>query len=151
VVAVAAGAGNRRLFESLGATRVVEGGQSMNPATAELLDAIEAVPGEGVLVLPNNPNVLLAAEQAVSLAERPARVVRATRIPAGLAAMVAFDPARSADENAAEMEEIVEHVASGEVTVASRDSELNGLAIREGEFLGLADGQPVIAGESFDE
>jgi DAK2 domain fusion protein YloV len=151
VVAVAAGEGNRRLFESLGVTRIVEGGQSMNPATAELLDAIEAVIGEGVLVLPNNPNVLLAAEQAVGLAGRPARVVHATTIPAGLAAMVAFDPGRSADENAAEMEEIVENVASGEVTVASRDAELNGLAIREGQFLGLADGQPVLAAESFDE
>jgi hypothetical protein len=151
VVAVAAGAGNRRLFESLGAARVVEGGQSMNPATSDLVAAIDSAPGEEVLVLPNNKNVLLTAEQAASMASRPARVIPATTIPAGLAAMVAFDPEQSADENAAEMEEIVESVATGEVTVASRDADLNGLSIREGQFLGLADGEPVLAGESFDE
>jgi DAK2 domain fusion protein YloV len=151
VVAVAAGPGNRRLFESLGAARVVEGGQSMNPSTADLVEAIEAVPGEAVLVLPNNANVLLSAEQAARLSSRPARVVPATTIPAGLAAMVAFDPERGADENAEEMSEIVEGVTTGEVTVASRNAELDGLTIRRGQYLGLADGEPVVAGESFDE
>ena len=150
VVAVAVGPGNRRLFESLGADKVIEGGQSMNPAAAELVSAIESAPGEEVLVLPNNANVLLAAEQAVALASRPARVVPATTIPAGLAAMVAFDPGRTAEENAAEMAEIVAGVVSGEVTVASRDAELDGIPIREGQFLGLADGEPVLADESFD-
>jgi DAK2 domain fusion protein YloV len=151
VVAVSAGAGNRRLFESLGAQSVVEGGQSMNPAAAELVAAIDAAGGDEVLVLPNNANVLLAAEQAASLASRPARVVHATSIPAGLAAMVAFDPARTSDENAADMDEIVEHLSTGEVTVASRDADLNGLSIRDGQFLGLVDGEPVLAGESFDD
>jgi DAK2 domain fusion protein YloV len=151
VVAVAAGPGNRRLFESLGAARIVEGGQSMNPATADLVEAIESSPGEEVLVLPNNKNVLLTAEQAAGLAKRPARVVPATTIPAGLAAMVGFDRERSAEENAEEMGGIVDGVATGGVTVASRDAELDGLPIREGQFLGLADGEPVLAGESFDE
>jgi DAK2 domain fusion protein YloV len=151
VVAVAAGSGNRRLFESLGAAHVVEGGQSMNPATADLVAAIEAVSADEVILLPNNRNVLLSAEQAVGIASRPARVLAATTIPAGLAAMVAFDPERPAEQNAAEMGEIIESVATGEVTVASRDAELGGLPIREGQFLGLADGEPVLAGESFDE
>jgi uncharacterized protein len=151
VVAVAAGPGNRRLFESLGAARVVEGGQSMNPSTADLVAAIEAAPGEEVLVLPNNSNVLLSAEQAAGLSSRPARVVPATTIPAGLAAMVGFDPERTAQENAEEMAEIVGGVATGEVTVASRNAELDGLAIEAGQYLGLADGEPVLAGESFDE
>jgi len=151
VVAVAAGAGNRRLFESLGTAEVVEGGQSMNPATADLVAAIDAVAADEVIVLPNNPNVLLAAEQAVGLSARPARVVPVRTIQAGLAAMVSFDPSRTADENAAEMAEAVEAVATGEVTVASRDAELNGLAIRRGQFLGFADGEPVLAAESFDE
>jgi DAK2 domain fusion protein YloV len=151
VVAVAAGAGNRRLFESLGAAEVVEGGQSMNPATADLVAAIDAVAADEVIVLPNNPNVLLAAEQAVGLSTRPARIVPVRTIQAGLAAMVSFDPSRTADENAAEMAEAVEAVATGEVTVASRDAELNGLAIRRGQFLGFADGEPVLAAESFDE
>jgi DAK2 domain fusion protein YloV len=151
VVAVAAGRGNRRLFESLGAAHVVEGGQSMNPAAADLVAAIESAPGDEVLVLPNNENVLLAAEQAVALATKPARVVPATAIPAGLAAMVAFDPERSAEENAEEMGEIVAAVVTGEITVASRDADLNGIPIRAGQFLGLADGKAVLAGESFDE
>jgi uncharacterized protein len=151
VVAVAAGAGNRRLFESLGAKQVVEGGQSMNPAIADLVAAIDAVPADEVIVLPNNPNVLLAAEQAVGLASRPARVVAAMTIPAGLAAMVAFDPDRLAQKNAEEMSEAAGEVTTGEVTVASRDAELNGLAVRAGQFLGLADGEAVLAGESFDE
>jgi DAK2 domain fusion protein YloV len=151
VVAVAAGAGNRRLFESLGAAQVIEGGQSMNPATAELVAAIESSPGEEVIVLPNNSNVLLTAEQAVALAQRPAHVVAATTIPAGLAAMVGFHADRPAQENAAEMGEIVDGVVTGEVTVASRDAELNGLAIREGQFLGLAGAEPVLAAASFDE
>jgi DAK2 domain fusion protein YloV len=151
VVAVAAGPGNRRLFESLGAARVVEGGQSMNPSTAELVAAIEAAPGDEVLVLPNNSNVLLSAEQAADLSVRPARVVPATAIPAGLAAMVGFDPERSAEENAGEMAEIVGGVVTGEVTVASRNAELDGVAIKEGQYLGLADGEPVLAAESFDD
>jgi DAK2 domain fusion protein YloV len=151
VVAVAAGRGNRRLFESLGAAMVVEGGQSMNPAAADLVAAIEAAPGDEVLVLPNNKNVLLAAEQAVGLATKPARVVPATTIPSGLAAMVAFDAERRAEENADEMGEIVDAIATGEVTVASRDADLNGIHIREGQYLGLADGKAVLAAESFDE
>src|SRR5439155_1228508 len=136
---------------SLGAALVVEGGQSMNPSTADLVAAIEAAPGDEVMVLPNNKNVLLSAEQAVGIASPRARVVPATTIPAGLAAMVGFEPERSAEENAAEMGEIVDCVATGEVTVASRDAELDGLPIRAGQFLGLADGEAVYAAESFDD
>jgi len=150
VVAVVAGAGNRRLFESLGA-RVVEGGQSMNPAAAELVEAIEAASSGEVLVLPNNPNVVLTAEQAAELARKPVDVVPATSIQAGLAAMVAFDPSRSADENAAAMKQILAEVATGAVTVASRDVELNGLAVRKGNYLGLLDGEPIAGGEGFEE
>ncbi len=151
VVAVAAGAGNRRLFESLGTAWIVEGGQTMNPSTADLLAAIEAVAAEEVLVLPNNSNVILSAEQAAGLASKPVHVVPTDTIQAGLAAMVAFDPERTAEENTAGMREILETVATGEVTVASRDVELNGLEIRKGEFLGLAEGEPVAGGTSFDE
>ena len=146
-----AGEGNRRLFESLGASRIVEGGQTMNPSTAELAAAIEAAPGEGVIVLPNNSNVILAAEQAVANTDKRAEVVATDSLPAGLAAMVVFDPDRDAADNAAEMREVLATVATGEVTVASRDVELNGLAIREGAYLGLADGEAVAGGADFDE
>ncbi|MGI8421129.1 MAG: DAK2 domain-containing protein [Gaiellaceae bacterium] len=150
VVAVVAGAGNRRLFESLGA-RVVEGGQTMNPSTKELLAAIEATGAAEVIVLPGNANVILSAEQAATLAERPVRVLRTESIQTGLAAMVAFDADADAETNAAEMTETMAQVATGEVTVASRDVELNGFPIRKGNWLGLADGEPVAEGDSFDE
>jgi dihydroxyacetone kinase-like predicted kinase len=150
VVAVVAGKGNRVLFESLGATQIVEGGQSMNPAAADLVEAIQRARSDAVIVLPNNSNVVLAAEQAAELSEKSVRVVRTDSIPAGLAAMVAFDPARDVDENVGDMEDAVASVATGAVTVASKDAQLNGLAVQKGNFLGLADGKPVAQGESFD-
>ena len=151
VVAVVAGEGNRAIFESLGAARVVEGGQTMNPSTADLVAAAEAVPAPEAILLPNNANVVLAAEQAARLAGKPVEVVPSDSIPAGLAAMVVFDGARSAAENAAEMQAAIEGVATGEVTIASRDAVLNGLKIRKGNYFGLAEGDPVAGGESFDE
>jgi hypothetical protein len=151
VVAVVAGEGNRRLFESLGASEIVEGGQTMNPSTADLLAAIERAPGETVVVLPNNSNVILAAEQAAAHAEKTARVVPTDSLPAGLAAMVVFDPARAAAENADEMADVLVTVVTGEVTVASRDVDLNGISIREGSWVGLAGGEPIAGGADFDE
>ena len=151
VVAVVAGDGNRELLERLGASHNVEGGPSMNPAAADLVDAIGRTHAASVLLLPNNSNVVLAAEQAATLSERNVRVIRTDSIPAGLAAMVAFDPSREAEANAGDMEEAVATVATGAVTVASKDSQLNGLAVQKGNFLGLADGEPVAQGADFDE
>jgi uncharacterized protein len=155
VVAVVAGEGNRLLFESLaapvGPIAIVEGGQSMNPSTRDLLGAIESLPADEAIVLPNNSNVVLTAEQAAANASRPVEVVPADSIPAGLAALVAFDGSRSAAENAIEMREAVAAIATGEVTVASRDVELDGLAIRQGEWVGLAGGVAVAGGSGFEE
>jgi DAK2 domain fusion protein YloV len=151
VVAVVAGAGNQALFESLGAARIVEGGQTMNPSTADLVAAIEAAPGGDVILLPNNANVVLSAEQAGRLASKHVEVVATDSLQAGLAAMVAFNPDRSAAENAGEMRDVLAAVATGEVTVASRDVELNGLSVRKGAYLGLAAGRPVAGGPDFDE
>jgi len=151
VVAVVAGSGNRAIFESLGAARVVEGGQSMNPSTAELVAAVEALAAPEAILLPNNSNVILAAEQAARAAEKPVEVVPTDSIPAGIAAMVVFDGARPAAENAAAMREAIEAVATGEVTIASRDAVLNGLAVRKGNYFGLAGGDPVAEGRSFEE
>jgi DAK2 domain fusion protein YloV len=151
VVAVCAGEGNRRLFESLGAAWIVEGGQTMNPPTAELLGAIEATSAEEVIVLPDNSNVILAAEQAAELAGRPVRVVPTRSLQEGLTALVAFSQDRSAEENAEEMQRALDGVATGEVVVASRDAALNGLSVRQGEYLGLAGEKAIATGPSFDD
>ena len=150
VVAVVAGTGNRRLFESLGAS-VVDGGRTMNPATADILAAVEASPAADVVVLPNNSNVVMAAEQAADHSAKRVRVVPTVSLQAGLAAMVAFDASATLAANVESMQEALAAVATGAVTVASRDVEMNGLAVRRGAFLGLADGEPVAGGDSFDD
>jgi DAK2 domain fusion protein YloV len=149
-IAVAGGTGNRRLFESLGA-RVVDGGRTMNPSTAELLAAVEAEPAPGAVILPNDRNVQMAAEHAAENASKPVCVVPTVSLQAGLAAMVAFDPALSAEENGEAMAAAADEVATGAVTVASRDVQTNGLAVSKGAWLGLADGVPVAGGASFEE
>jgi uncharacterized protein len=150
LVAVASGAGIRRLFESLGA-RVVDGGPTMNPSTAELVAAVEATGATEAILLPNDANVVLAAELASQASSLPATVVPTVSPQAGLAAAVAFDPGVSRAENAAAMGLVAADVGTGAVTIASRDVQLNGVAIRKGAWLGLADGKPVAGGDTFDE
>jgi DAK2 domain fusion protein YloV len=155
VVAVVAGEGNRRLFESLaepvGPIRLVEGGQTMNPSTADLLRAVQSLAADEAVVLPNNSNIVLAAEHAGANADRTVEVVGTTSIQAGLAALLAFDGSRGAAENAAEMRDAIAAVGTGEVTIASRDVELDGVEIRKGRWLGLADDRPVAATEGFED
>jgi DAK2 domain fusion protein YloV len=151
VVAVVAGAGNRELYESVTAVTIVEGGQSMNPSTADILAAIDATPAAEVVVLPNNGNVILSAEQAVGLAAKPVHVVPTRSIQAGLAALFAHDGDLSAAENASAMADAAAGVATAAVTTASRDVELNGLRVSRGQYLGLLEDEPVIGGDSFDE
>jgi hypothetical protein len=150
VVAVVAGGGNRAIFASLGAAVIVEGGQS-NPSAAQLVEAIEAAPAPEVVLLPNNSNVILTAEQAAGLGVKPVEVVPTDSIQRGLAALVVFDGTLSAAENAAAMREAFSGVATGEVTTASRDAELDGVSVRKGAYLGLADGAPVASGANFDD
>ena len=148
VVAVSTGAGNRALFESLGAI-VVDGGRTMNPSTSDLVDALGSVASQEVIVLPNSGNVIMAAEQAADHSTKTARVVPTRSLQAGLAAMVAFDGSLGVEENAATMSET--DVATGAVTIASRDVQLNGVDVESGKWLGLADGEPVAGGETFDD
>jgi len=150
VVAVSSGAGNRRLFESLGAI-VVDGGRTMNPSTADLLAAIDGARASEIVVLPNGPNVIMAADQAAGHSSKPARVVPTRSLQAGLAALVAFDPSAGADENAAMLRDLERGVSTGAVTVASRDIELSSGAVVKGSWLGLEDGRPVLGGDTFDE
>jgi hypothetical protein len=148
-VAVALGDGNRRLFESLGAA-TVEGGETMNPSTADLLGAVDALGEHGVVLLPNSKNVVLAAEQAAAESAKDVRVVPTRNMQAGLGALVAFDAARSIDENVAEMEEAAAAVRAGAVARASRDATMGDVDVAEGEFLGLVDGEPVASGDALE-
>jgi DAK2 domain fusion protein YloV len=151
VIAVVVGEGNRRLFEDLGAGRIVEGGQTMNPSTADLLTAVEALDAGEVVILPNNSNVLMAAEQAARVAGKPVHVVPTESIPAGLSALVAFNAERTAAENAAAMGETLAGVATGEIALATREASTNGVPVREGEYLALLDGDAVASGAEFDD
>jgi DAK2 domain fusion protein YloV len=151
VVAVVVGDGNRRLFEALGAERIVLGGPTMNPPTADLLAAVESVAAAEVVLLPNDANVLMAAEQAARLASRPVHVVPTESLQGGLAAAVAFNPERSAAENAAAMLDAVAAVATGEIAIASREATVDGVSVREGEYLARLNGTTVTAGPSFQE
>ncbi len=151
VVAVVSGTGNRRLYESLGAAAVVEGGGWMSPSTQEILAAIERTPEPEVVVLPNHDNAVTAAEQAAALAGKPVRVVPSSSIQAGLAAMVAYEGSRSAEENERAMVEALASVSTGAVTTASREVELSGRRVRRGDYLGLLEGEPVAGGPDFHE
>jgi uncharacterized protein len=147
LVAVCPGQGNRRLFESLGATKVIEGGQTMNPSAAELVAAIDAVPADEVLVLPNNSNVVLTAEQAAALSSKAVRVIPSRSVQAGLAAMGRYIPTNSPEQNEEDMLDALGSVRTGEVTVASRDAELDGVKIAKGAYLGLVEDAAVVAAD----
>ncbi len=151
VVAVAAGEGLSRIFRSLGATAVVEGGQTMNPSTAQIVEAIEALPTDKVIVLPNNKNILLAAQQAAEVSQKDVVVVPTRSIPQGISALLALDQEATLEENAEAMMEAAQEVITGEVTWATRDVALNGVKVREGDAIGLLDGELVVDANSFEE
>jgi hypothetical protein len=137
VVAVATGDGVRRIFRSLGVHHIVAGGQSMNPSTAQLLEAVEAVPADEVVILPNNKNIVPVAEQVDALTEKTVRVVPTTSITEGFAALMEYDPQASAEENGQLMAEAARRIRSAEVTRAVRDATWPGGTIRRGDFIGL--------------
>jgi DAK2 domain fusion protein YloV len=138
VVAVATGDGIRRIFYSLGVQRIVTGGQSMNPSAAQLLEAVESAPASQVVVLPNNKNVIAVAKQVQDQTTKSVRVVPTRGIAEGFAALVAYDPEASVDENSDEMSSAATAVVAGEVTRAVRDAPSDAGAIKEGDFIGLA-------------
>ena len=141
-ISVAAGKGLQELFQDLGCANVVSGGQTMNPSTEDLLEAVLATPAKKVFVLPNNKNILMAAEQTVPLAtDREVIVIPTRTIPQGLSAMLAFDPDSDAEANREAMLEAAGNVDTGLVTFAARDSEYDGHTIRHGDILGLKNGK----------
>lgn len=140
-VAVASGDGIEELFKDLGADCVVRGGQTMNPSTDDILQAIMAVPAETVFVLPNNKNIIMAAEQAVKLADRRVCVLQSKTIPQGITALMNFDPESDFDTNRLNMTKSLDSVSTGLITFAARDSDFEGHSIREGEILALDNGK----------
>jgi uncharacterized protein len=138
VVAVCAGDGVKRIFRSLGARQIVAGGQSANPSTADILDAIAGAPADEVVVLPNNPNVIAVAEQAAAHSPKKVRVVPTSGIPEGFAALLAYDPEAHADTNAENMAAAADHVVSGEVVQASRNAESEAGPVKAGDWLGVS-------------
>ena len=140
-VAVAAGDGLQALFTDLGCNHVVSGGQTMNPSTDDILSAIEATPAKVVYVLPNNKNIILAAEQAIPLADRTVHVLQTRTIPQGVSAMLSFDADLSVEENLLAMSKAADNVSTGQITFAARDSDYDGHSIKEGEILALDNGK----------
>lgn len=147
-VAVCAGEGLQELFTDIGADVVVSGGQTMNPSTDDILNAIMATPAKTVFVLPNNKNIIMAAEQAIPLAkDRQVRVLQTKTVPQGISAMLVFDETQSADDNQMAMMEAAGHVQTGSVTFAARDSELDGRPIKQGEIMGMCGGKIKFLGD----
>lgn len=151
VVAVAAGEGLGHILSSLGVASIVNGGQTNNPSTEEILAAINSVPAERVIVLPNNKNIFLAAEAAGELSAKQVAVVHTRTIPQGVSAMLSWHADGDLDEVAEAMSEAGLQVASGEITTSTRSVELNGLNIKEGEIIGLADGNICASGDNITD
>jgi DAK2 domain fusion protein YloV len=151
VVAVASGDGIRRILEGIGVDSVVSGGQTMNPSTEDILAAVESVPSNDVLLLPNNANIILAAQQVAELSRKRVRLVPSRSLPQGIAALFAFDFSADLETNASAMSHALSQVQSIEVTRAVRDSEVDGLKISRDDVIGLLNGSIVEAGGSAPE
>ena len=136
-VAVAAGDGIESLFTDLGADKVVSGGQTMNPSTDDILRAVETTPAKTVFVLPNNKNIIMAAEQTTRFSTRKVVVLQTKSVPMGISAMLVFDPDADVDTNASNMQAAADSVGTGSITFAARDSDYEGHKIKEGEILAL--------------
>ncbi len=140
-VAVANGAGLEALFRDLGVDSIVRGGQTSNPSTEDILEAIHATPAHTVFVLPNNKNIIMAAEQTVKLADRKVIVLQTRSIPQGITAMLGFDPSADAEANSIAMTEAFDRVGSGQITFAVRNSEVDDKKIKQGDILGMENGK----------
>ena len=142
-MAVAAGEGLKAVFTDLAVDAVVSGGQTMNPATEDILAAVQSVPAKTVFVLPNNKNIIMAAEQAEKLADRRVVVLPTRTVPMGITAMLNFDPTASVETNTINMMKAADNVSTGLITYAARDSEYDGKRIRKGEIMALENGKIV--------
>ncbi len=151
VVAVSPGAGITRVFASLGAAAVVEGGQTMNPSTQEILHSFEDLPTDKIIILPNNKNIIMAAKIAAGLSVKKVSVIPSRSIPQGLAAMLRLAPNGNLDTIIEEMNEALEEVETGEITTATRNVEIDGVDVLEGQIIALHNGKLVAASESIED
>ncbi|QUW21837.1 DAK2 domain-containing protein [Sporosarcina sp. Marseille-Q4063] len=151
IVTVAMGSGIAELLQSVGASAVIEGGQTMNPSTEDIVKAIEDISAERVLILPNNKNIIMAAEQAAEIIGIEAAVVPTKTVPEGLSAILAFNPEAEVSVNATAMTEAASHVKTAQVTHAVRDTTIDGLTIKKGEYMGIAEGKIVTTHASIEE
>jgi hypothetical protein len=151
VVSVSPGAGISRVFASLGVAAVVEGGQTMNPSTKDILDAFENLPTDKIIILPNNKNIILAAEQARDVTVKKVHVVPSRSIPQGLAAMMHLNPDGETEVVAAKMEKAIEEVITVEVTTATRTVEIDGVSVEQGQVIALVNGKLAISTETVEE
>ncbi|MBD8068339.1 DAK2 domain-containing protein [Bacillus sp. PS06] len=143
IVTVAMGSGISDMFKSLGAHAVIEGGQTMNPSTEDILKAIEEIHAEKVFILPNNKNIIMAAEQAASVADGNVVVIPSKTVPQGMAAMLAFNPASDIEQNKAMMDAALSHVKTGQITYAVRNTNIDGIEITKDDFMGISEGKIV--------
>lgn len=151
VVSVVAGTGLERIFRSLGVDNIIRGGQTMNPSTQDLLEAVENCQSDQVIILPNNGNVVLTAQQVPQLTKKKVTVIPTKSIPQGIGALLAFDPSKKIDENEANMASSFTTVKTGEVTYAIRNSRFNGVEIEEKDIIGLLDGEIRTVGKTTRE
>jgi DAK2 domain fusion protein YloV len=150
MVVVSPGPGLSKLFRSLGADVIVSGGQTMNPSIEHLFQAIQDVPAQEVIVLPNNSNIILAAQQAQALSSKHVRVILTKTIPQGVNALLAYNYSADLDTNVRSMERSAQEVQTAEITTAVRDVRINDMEVREGQIIGLVDGELVVAGHGLD-
>lgn len=141
IVSVAMGTGISDLFKSIGATVVIEGGQTMNPSTEDIVKAIEEANAETIIILPNNKNIIMAAQQAKDVVSEQVIVIPSKTVPQGMSALLAFNPALEAQDNDHAMTEALSHVKTGQITYAVRDTVIDGLEIANGDFMGIDEGK----------
>lgn len=144
IVAVSMGSGIADLFRSIGADAVIEGGQTMNPSTEDIVKAIKEINAKKIIILPNNKNIIMAAEQAAEVSEEDVVVVPSKTVPQGLAALLAFNPSAGLSDNKEGMTEAMSHVKTGQITFAVRDTNIEGVTIEKDDFMGIADGKIVL-------
>ncbi|UQD51671.1 hypothetical protein C0971_06205 [Bacillus methanolicus] len=144
IVTVSIGSGIAELFRSIGAHAVIEGGQTMNPSTEDIVKAIKNVHAKKVIILPNNKNIVMAAQQAAEVSEEQVVVIPSKTVPQGMSALLAFNPGVELEENEKAMMEAMKHVKTGQITFAVRDTNIDGLEIEKDDFMGIADGKIVI-------
>lgn len=145
VIAIAAGKGTQELFKSLGASYIISGGQTMNPSTEDIVKAIEEVHADNVIILPNNKNIFMAADQAAEVSDVAVVVVPSKTISQGMTALLSFNPQQSLEENQVAMTSMLEEVVSGQLTTAVRDTTIDSIEIKKDEFIGMIDGKIVVS------